>query len=47
MAAKYNQEGVFPLVVLLDPAGEVIAKTGYRQGGTHNYIQHLNSLIHN
>ena len=47
MAAKYNQEGVFPLVVLIDPAGEIIAKTGYRQGGADSYIQHLNSLINN
>ncbi|WP_299758314.1 thioredoxin family protein [uncultured Pontibacter sp.] len=41
LAAKYNQSGEFPLVVLTDENGNVIAKTGYKAGGPEKYIEHL------
>ncbi len=31
---KYNRDGFFPLVLLLDPAGRVIKKTGPYEGET-------------
>ncbi|WP_347158668.1 thioredoxin family protein [Pontibacter chitinilyticus] len=45
LASKYNQEGVFPLVVLTDADGKVIAKTGYQAGGPKKYVEHLKSLL--
>lgn len=44
-AAQLNQEGVFPLVVLLSPEGKVLAKTGYRPGGPAAYDDHLSQLL--
>ncbi len=44
LASKYNKEGIFPLVVLTDPEGKVIAKTGYKPGGPDKYIEHLKEL---
>ncbi len=44
LAAKYNRDGLFPLVVLTDENGNVIAKTGYKTGGPEKYIQHLKEL---
>lgn len=44
LAAKYNQSGEFPLVVLTDENGTVIAKTGYKAGGPEKYIEHLKSI---
>lgn len=37
---KYEIGG-FPTVLLLDPAGEVIARTGYREGGPEKYLAQL------
>ncbi|WP_239022906.1 thioredoxin family protein [Pontibacter mangrovi] len=47
LAAKYNPEGIFPLVVLTDENGNVIAKTGYKAGGPEKYIEHLKQLQKN
>ncbi len=44
-AAQLNNEGVFPLVVLLSPSGKVLAKTGYRAGGPAAYDLHLTALL--
>ena len=44
-AAQLNQEGSFPLVVLLSPQGKVLAKTGYRAGGPAAYTDYLKSLL--
>jgi thioredoxin-related protein len=46
LAEKYNPEGIFPLVVLLDENGQVISKTGYKTGGADTYVQHLEKLLH-
>ena len=45
LAEKYNTEGTFPLVVVTDADGKVLAKTGYQPGGPQNYIQHLQTLM--
>ena len=47
LASRYNQEGVFPLVVLTDEEGQVLAKTGYEPGGAAHYIEHLQGLLKN
>ncbi|WP_190242635.1 thioredoxin family protein [Hymenobacter lapidiphilus] len=44
-ASKLNQEGSFPLVVLISPEGKILAKTGYRPGGEAAYEAHLTSLL--
>lgn len=45
MASKYNTNGEFPLVVLVDAEGNVIAKTGYLKGGADSFINYLNSVL--
>ncbi|MCJ8166776.1 thioredoxin family protein [Pontibacter sp. E15-1] len=45
LAARYNKQGVFPLVVLTDEYGKVLATTGYQAGGPEKYIEHLNTLL--
>lgn len=44
LAARYNPEGFFPLVVLMDPQGQVLGKTGYKKLSTKEYIAHLHSF---
>jgi thioredoxin-related protein len=43
LAEKYNQEGYFPLVVVLDEKGSVLGKTGYENISTSQYIKLLTS----
>lgn len=45
LAGKYNPNGEFPLVVILDPDGNVIGKTGYLPGGPDAYISHIQQII--
>ncbi|MGB3774219.1 MAG: thioredoxin family protein [Leeuwenhoekiella sp.] len=44
LAAKYNVEGYFPLVVVLDQNGKVRGKTGYKNLTPEEYIKSLNSF---
>jgi thioredoxin-related protein len=44
LARKYNVRG-FPTVLLLSPDGKVLARTGYRPGGSEKYVEHLRNLI--
>ena len=44
LAEKYNQDGYFPLVVVLDPQGNVLGKTGYEHMSPEKYIQLLHSF---
>ena len=44
LAEKYNQRGIFPLVVMLDQDGNVIGETGYFKADASAYILHLESL---
>jgi thioredoxin-related protein len=44
LAEKYNKEGNFPLVVLLDNTGKVIGKTGFANVEPEDYIAIIHSL---
>lgn len=44
LAEKYNQNGIFPLVVMLDKNGKVLGETGYIKADVSTYISHLESL---
>jgi protein disulfide-isomerase len=41
---EYGVRG-FPTVILLNPDGRVVAKTGYQDGGAEAYVDHLKTLI--
>ena len=43
LAEKYKIEG-FPTVLMLDAEGQVIARTGYREGGPEEYLKQLAEL---
>lgn len=42
LAEKYNKDGSFPLVVLLDPSGKVLGMFGFKNSSPSAYI----ALIH-
>ena len=44
LAEKYNKNGSFPLVVLLDKTGKVIGITGFKNISASEYIQLIHSL---
>jgi thioredoxin-related protein len=44
LAEKYNKEGFFPLVVLLNGSGKVIGKMGFENCSSSAYIQKLKNL---
>jgi len=46
LAATYNPEGYFPLVVVLDDKGKVLGKTGYKHLSPEGYIKTLNAFQH-
>jgi thioredoxin-related protein len=41
---KYNKEGAFPLVVVMDKTGKVLGKTAYKDIAPQDYINHLHTL---
>ncbi len=43
LAEKYNKNGYFPFVVVLDKNGRVLEETGYIKTTPSKYIHHLNS----
>ncbi|MGS4344196.1 thioredoxin family protein [Myroides odoratus] len=45
LADKYNPEGYFPLVVVLNSTGKVLGKLGYSKDTPSAYIQKLNAFI--
>ncbi|MGO4821753.1 MULTISPECIES: thioredoxin family protein [unclassified Flavobacterium] len=45
LAEKYNQEGIFPLVVVLDSKGTILGKTTYKNVSPNEYIEILNSFL--
>ena len=45
LAEKYNKEGNFPLVVLLDATGKTLGMLGYKNVTPEAYIQLVNNLI--
>ena len=44
LAEKYNREGYFPLVVVLDKNGKVLGTTGYKNISVKEYIELLESF---
>jgi protein disulfide-isomerase len=44
LAQQFKIEG-FPTVIILNPGGKEIARTGYQEGGAVSYTKHLKSLI--
>ena len=44
LATKYGIQG-YPTIIILSPDGELVGKTGYLQGGSRKYVQHLNEII--
>lgn len=44
LADKYNPEGYFPLVVVLNSTGKVLGKLGYAKDTPSTYIQKLNAF---
>jgi thioredoxin-related protein len=44
LAEKYNPQGYFPLVVVMDKEGHVLGKTGYKKVTPKEYIEILNSF---
>ena len=45
LAEKYNQNGVFPFVVVLDIEGKVLGETGYKKVTPEEYIKELDAFI--
>lgn len=45
LAEKYNKEGNFPLVVLLDATGKVLGIIGYKNVSPTEYVQLLNAMV--
>jgi thioredoxin-related protein len=44
LADRYNKNGSFPLVILLDKTGKVIGMTGFKNVSAVDYIQIIHSL---
>lgn len=44
LAEKYNKNGSFPLVILLDKTAKVIGMTGFKNVSAVDYIQIIHSL---
>jgi thioredoxin-related protein len=45
LAEKYNKDGMFPLVIVLDKNGKVLGKTGYKKVSPTEYVNLLKSFI--
>lgn len=43
LAEKYNKNGYFPFVVVLNYEGKVLNELGYKKSNSNDYIQLLNS----
>ena len=44
LAEKYNKQGFFPMVVVLDKDGKVLGRTGYEKMEVSEYIKLLSSF---
>ena len=45
LAEKYNKQGFFPFVVVLDSNGKVLGESSYKKTTPDNYIKELNTFI--
>ncbi len=41
LAAQYNPQGIFPLVVIMDQEGKVLGETGYKKYDAKAYVDHI------
>lgn len=44
LAEKYNKQGYFPFVVVLDSDGKVLGESSYKKTTPENYIKELNAF---
>ncbi|WP_310991191.1 MULTISPECIES: thioredoxin family protein [Flavobacteriaceae] len=44
LAEKYNRQGYFPFVVVLDADGKVLGESSYKKTTPENYIKELNAF---
>tara|TARA_R110002051_G_scaffold81617_1_gene145682 strand:- start:6391 stop:6831 length:441 start_codon:yes stop_codon:yes gene_type:complete len=44
LAEKYNRQGIFPFVVVMNAKGDVYGVTSYKKMNTKEYIKELNSF---
>lgn len=44
LAETYNKNGIFPFVIVLDPKGNVLGRTGYKKTTPEQYIKELNAF---
>ena len=44
LAKKYGIQG-FPTILIFNSNGEMIAQTGYQQGGAAKYVEHIKSYL--
>ncbi|WP_058105485.1 thioredoxin family protein [Maribacter dokdonensis] len=45
LAEKYNRQGIFPFVVVMNADGKVYGETSYKKLSPKEYIEELNSFI--
>lgn len=45
LAEKYNKDGLFPLVVILDKNGKILGKTGFKNVSPQEYSTLIKSFI--
>ena len=45
LAEKYNKEGQFPTIIILDSDLNIVAKTGYKRLSPAEYVNHIKTLI--
>jgi len=45
LAEKYNREGSFPLVIVLQPDGKVLGKLGFKNVSPSEYIEMIETVI--
>ncbi|TLP77256.1 thioredoxin family protein [Maribacter sp. ACAM166] len=45
LAEKYNRNGIFPFVVIMDDTGKVLGETSYKRLPVMAYIEELNTFI--
>ncbi|MEQ9298007.1 MAG: thioredoxin family protein [Cyclobacteriaceae bacterium] len=43
LAERYNPNGIFPFVIVLDQEGKILLQTGYKGMSPEEYIAHLES----
>ena len=45
LAERYNKNGQFPTIIILDSDLNIVAKTGYKRLSPSQYIDHIKTLI--